>query len=45
MLIFRGVHTWKLLGGGNFFFLNPENWEDEPILTIIFQMGWNHQPD
>ena len=23
----------------------PKIGEDEPILTNIFQMGWNHQPD
>ena len=26
-----------------FFIFNPKIGEDEPILTHIFQMGWNHQ--
>ena len=36
------------LGGGNsniFGIFTPILGEDEPILTHIFQMGWNHQPD
>ena len=35
------------LGGGNstIFYFSPRILgEDEPILTHIFQMGWNHQP-
>jgi len=31
------------LGGGFRFFFHPLFGEDEPILTHIFQMGWNHQ--
>ena len=27
-----------------FFMFIPKFGEDEPILTNIFQMGWNHQP-
>ena len=29
------------LGGGNsnIFYVHPENWEDEPMLTKIFQKG------
>ena len=27
------------------FIFTPKIGEDEPILTHIFQMGWNHQPD
>ena len=26
-----------------FFIFTPKIGEDEPILTNIFQMGWNHQ--
>ena len=26
-----------------FFYFHPENWGKGPNLTIIFQMGWNHQ--
>ena len=35
-----------LVGGGNsnIFYFHPYWGEDEPILTHIFQMGWNHQP-
>ena len=34
------------LGGGfKYFLFSPLFGEDEPILTHIFQMGWNHQPD
>ena len=36
-----------LLGGGNsniFGIFTPKIGEDEPILTNIFQGGWNHQP-
>ena len=38
-------HVW--LGGGFTYFLcsSPYFGEDEPILTHIFQMGWNHQAD
>ena len=35
-----------LLGGGNsnmFYFSPRKLGEDEPILTHIFQRGWNHQ--
>ena len=34
------------LGGGNskIFYVHPWNWGKIPILTNIFQMGWNHQP-
>ena len=32
----------KLAGG--FIFFSPLPGEDEPILTNIFQRGWNHQP-
>ena len=37
----------KLAGGlKHFIIFTPKIWEDEPILTNIFQMGWfNHQPD
>ncbi len=28
-----------------FFIFTPKLGEDEPILTNIFQRGWNHQPD
>ena len=28
-----------------FFIFTPKIGEDEPILTNVFQMGWNHQPD
>ena len=28
-----------------FLIFNPKIGEDEPILTHIFQMGWNHQLD
>ena len=32
------------LGGGfKYFLFSPLCGEDEPILTHIFQMGWNHQ--
>ena len=39
-----------LLGGGfsniNFVYFQPENYlEKIPILTNIFQMGWNYQLD
>ena len=27
----------------NFFYFTPKIGEDEPILTHIFEMGWNHQ--
>ena len=27
-----------------FFYFHPLFGEDEPNLTTIFQMGWNHQP-
>ena len=36
------------LGGGNstiFGIFIPNLGEDESILSNIFQMGWNHQPD
>ena len=35
-----------VIDGGNsniFFIFTPKIVEDEPILTNIFQMGWNHQ--
>ena len=34
------------LGGGNsnIFYFHPENLGRFPILTNIFQVGWNHQP-
>ena len=34
------------LGGGNsnIFYFHPEPWGNDPILTNIFGMGWNHQP-
>ena len=33
------------LGGGfKYFLFSPLFGEDEPILTNIFQKGWNHQP-
>ena len=38
--LFRGK-----LGGGFKYFFSPLLGEDEPILTNIFQMGWNHQLD
>ena len=33
------------MGGGflNMFYVHPYLGEDEPILTHIFQMGWNHR--
>ena len=35
------------LGGGNskIFMFIPKIGEDEPNLTHMFQMGWNHQLD
>ena len=32
-----------LCGGFKYFSFSPLFGEDEPILTNIFQMGWNHQ--
>ena len=49
-----GIHVWyvflhvfhTLLGGGfKYVSFSPLPGEDEPILTHIFQMGWNHQLD
>ena len=36
---------YTFLGGGNskFVLFSSLLGEDDPILTIIFQMGWNHQ--
>ena len=36
---------WWLGGGFKYFLCSPLFGEDEPILTNIFQMGWNHQLD
>ena len=38
---------WPKLAGGNskIFYFHPLFGEDEPILTNIFQLGWNHQPE
>ena len=36
----------KLLGGVfKYFLFSPLFGEDEPNLTNIFQVGWNHQPE
>ena len=37
-------NNW-LVATQTFFFFTPKIGEDEPILTNIFQMGWNHQPE
>ena len=36
---------WWLGGGCKYFLFSPLVGEDEPILTNIFQLGWNHQLD
>ena len=42
----RWVNEGSFLGGGfKDFLFSPLFGEDEPILTSIFQMGWNHQLD
>ena len=44
---FRYLHFFRLLSTWWFqicFIFTPKLGEDEPILTHIFQMGWNHQP-
>ena len=39
----QSLVTW--LGGGfKHFLFSPLPAEDEPILTNVFQMGWNHKP-
>ena len=35
------VYIWVVVS--NMFLFSPLFGEDEPILTNIFQMGWNHQ--
>jgi len=35
----------KLGGGFKYFLFSPLFREDKPILTNIFQRGWNHQPE
>ena len=43
---FRLWELYSKLGGGcEYFLCSPLFGEDEPILTNIFQMGWNHQLD
>ena len=45
-IIIQHSSILPLLGGGNsniFGMFTPKIEEDEPILTHIFQMGWNHQ--
>ena len=32
-------------GGFKYVFFSPRNLGKIPMLTNIFQMGWNHQPD
>ena len=40
------LNRWLAGGNSNIFgIFIPINGEDEPMLTNIFQLGWNHQPE
>ena len=39
------LYNILLLGGFRYYLFSPLLGEDEPILTHIFQLGWNHQLD
>ena len=46
LLGFQDPREWNdfLAGGFKHFLFSPLPGEDEPILTNIMQLGWNHQP-
>ncbi len=43
VMVLEDVYHDELVGGFKHFFVHPDLWKI-PILTNIFQLGWNHQP-